>query len=519
MPDLTTTERNESPVPTKSRVSTPSVGGLRALSLSRLAGVLGVYLAVALFYWPSSLELDALWRNTAEETYTHGYLILLISVWLIVRNRARLAATTVRPVPGALVALAIMSALWLWAWRAAIQEVQLLLLPLLLLTAIVAAFGWRVGRLMAFPVGYLYFAIPLWGYINPIVRDLSSWMTGVLIWITGLPAFMQGNYVNLPGGTIEIANSCSGLHALIVGLALSALYGEMGRDPARRRIEWLVVMGGVALIVNWVRIFIVITAAYATDMRSSLVKNHYWLGWWLFAAAFMAFLWWAGRKAPAPSHREAGPPEQASISSDHRVTFARMSLVLGVLAVLPIFSYAMDLTHPAASVAINWPQAPKGWQGPKSPNDAQWSPHFVNPSAESLRAYTNARGQPIEVFTVAYRVQTQDGKLLGYHNDLFGGIKPLQALSTHIVDSSSGHWRETLVVDSAGTRSLIWSRYRIGKRLFVDPWQSQLWYGLKALVNPPLSSLTAIRSVCSPNCKVARVLLNSAAESVQPTLQ
>ena len=521
MPDLTTTERSESPVPADAGVSTPSLGGSRALSLSRLAGVLVLYLAVALLYWPSSLELDALWRNMAEETYTHGYLILLISVWLIVRNRARLAAATGRPVPGALVALAIMSTLWLWAWRSAIQEVQLLLLPLLLLTTIVAAFGWRIGRLMAFPVGYLYFAIPLWGYINPIVRDLSSWMTGVLIWITGLPAFMQGNYVNLPGGTIEIANSCSGLHALIVGLALSALYGEMGRDTVRRRIEWLAVMGGLALAVNWVRIFIVVAAAYATDMRSSLVKNHYWLGWWLFAGVFVAFLWWAGRRdSSSPAGEGAGRTDEPAAPAIHtRLRLAPMVLALGALAVLPVLSYGMDLAHPATSVVIRWPQAPKGWQGPQPAASADWRPHFINPSGESFQVYIDAAGHSVEAFAVAYRTQNQRGKLLGYGNNLLGADHRWRAMATRIVSSPTGHWRETLTVDSAGARALIWSRYRIGSRYFVRARLSQLWYGLQALVSPPLSSLTALRSTCTPNCRSARSRLRSAAATLRPTLQ
>ncbi len=508
-------------MPADAEEATAPLGGLRALSLSRLAGVLGLYLAVAVLYWPSALELDALWRSTAEETYTHGYLILLISLWLIVRNRTRLAAETVRPVSGALVALAILSVLWLWGWRAAIQEVQLVLLPLLLLTAIVAAFGWRVGRLMTFPVGYLYFAIPLWGNINPIVRGLSSRMTGLLLWVTGLPGFMQGNYVNLPGGTIEIANSCSGLHELIVGLALAALYGEIARDPPRRRIEWLVTMGALSLIINWVRIFIVLIAADATDMHSSLVKHHYWLGWWLFAGVFAAFLWWAGRRASSsPASDEAGrTAEFAAPSTRTRFRFAPMALALGVLAALPVLSYGMDWTHPTHSVAISWPQAPKGWHGPQPAGSTPWRPRFINPSGESLQVYTDATGQSVEAFAVAYRIQTQQGKLLGYGNHLVGANHRWRNVATRIVHSPSGPWRETLTANSAGTRALIWSRYRIGNRYFVKPRLSQLWYGLESLVRPPVSSLIALRTRCTADCKAARARLRSAVETVQPTFQ
>lgn len=516
MSDLTTPEGCESSVPAPP-AATRARGGRQAPALSRMAAVYGLWAAVAVLYWPSAQALDALWRNAPEETYTHGYLVLLLSLWLIMQSRARLAVAPVRPVPAALAALVVCSGLWVWAWRAAIQEVHLLLLPLLLLTAIVAALGWRVGRLLAFPVGYLYFAVPLWGSINGIVRALSSWMTGALIWITGLPIYMQGNYVQLPGGTIEIADSCSGLHSLIIGLALAALYGEVMRDSLRRRIEWLAVMGILSLAINWVRIFIVVAAAYVTDMQSSLVRSHYWLGWWLFAAAFAFFLWWAGRRGPEPPQKAEDSAEAPGPSTDRTVSFAHLALVLGVLAVLPVVSYGMDWVNPAATpVAIDWPAAPEGWHGPRAVEPADWQPHFADPSGESRRTYTDASGQTVQVFAVAYRIQTQAGKLLGYHNGLLGENQLLRTSSTRIVSSRSGRWRETLVIDSDGARSLIWSRYRIGSHLFVHPRLSQLWYGLRAMARPPLSSLTALRTLCVPDCLAANARLISAADTLQP---
>ena len=237
MSDLTTPEGCESSVTAQPPAATRSRGLPQASALHRLITVYGLWVAVALLYWPSAVALNALWTNPSqEEPFTHGYLVLAIALWLIYRDRKRLAAAPIRPAPLALIALALLSALWVWAWRAVIQEAHLMLLPLLLFAAIVAAFGWRVARVLAFPVGYLYFAMPMWTDINGIVQTLSAKMTGVLIWITGLPAYVRGDFVHLPGGTIEIAQTCSGLHALIVGLALATLYGEITSEPLRRRL-------------------------------------------------------------------------------------------------------------------------------------------------------------------------------------------------------------------------------------------------------------------------------------------
>jgi exosortase len=484
--------------------------------------VLCFWAAVALLYWPSTVALHRLWTDWPAETYTHGYLILLLSLWLVARDRERLAATAVRPEPLALIPLVLVSVAWVWLWRAAIQELQLLLLPLILYVALFAAFGRRMARAVAFPIGVLYFAMPLWGDINGIVQALSAKVTGALLWTTGIPAYMDGDFVRLPTGSIEIARSCSGLHELIVGLALAAIYGKLSGEPWRRRLQWLGLMGALSLMVNWVRIFTVVIAAYETDMRSSLVKHHYWLGWWLFAFVFAAFLWWTGRAAPLsrpPSRNEADHPRGQS--SDVPVSSAPLAWTLAVLAVAPMLAYGMDLAASGAgtTLTVQWPAAPAGWAGPEKPSMAEWQPHFVDSSSESLTQYANPTGEAIEAFVVAYRVQTQRAKLLGYWNDLLGHPEQMRQRSLRVVDSTVGRWQEIVAVRVDGARSLIWTRYRIGSHRFVQPRMSQLWYGLAAIVKPPISSLTALRTACLPDCNAARTRLSAAAAWLQPTLR
>ncbi len=490
--------------------------------VTALALIFAFWAAVALVYWPSALELNRLWTDLPGETYTHGYLIFLLSLWLIIRDRKRLAVMPRRAEPLALIPLALLSAAWVFFWRAAIQEPQLMLLPLILFAAFFAAFGRRLARAVAFPIGFLYFALPFWGDINGIIQGLSAKMVGVLIWVTGIPAYTNGVMVHLPGGLIEIAQSCSGLHEFIVGLALAALYGKLSDEPWRRRLGWLALMGALSLAVNWVRIFTVIVAAYETEMRSSLVRQHYWLGWWLFAFVFAAFLWWTGRSAPA---RRAPPsPENRDASeSPSTATMGGLPVILTlvVLAAMPLLAYGMDWANTAAgtAVAFQWPAAPRGWAGPSAADVSEWRPRFLRPSGEALTRYTDPAGEPVDAFAVAYRVQTQRAKLLGYWNDLLGDPKQTRQQSVRLVNSPAGRWQQIVALNSDGSRALVWNRYRIGSRVFVQPRLSQLWYGLVAIVKPPMSSLTALRTQCMPDCNAARARLSSAVAWLRPNLQ
>ncbi|MGH8227319.1 MAG: exosortase [Steroidobacteraceae bacterium] len=499
-----------------------------ALAADRLTAIFGLWLAVAVIYWPSSVALDGIWRGSAGNAYTHGYLILIAALWLIVRDRERLRATPVRPVGWAWVLVVMLSAAWLWAWRADIQAVHVLLLPAILLLALAVALGWRMARICLFPAGLLIFAMPIWGPINHGLQTASAHLNWALVSLSGMPVYMQGDLIRLPAGTIEIAQACAGLNDFVIGLTVGALYGELVRDSFRRRIVWLGLMGLLGLLSNALRIFVVTVAAYETQMRSSLVAHHIWLGWCLFAIATGVFLAIAGRlgnlwdragsrKGKKPAAMVVPRPSAPGVPTG--VSAVPIVVTLVCLGLLPALSYGMDFARSEAhsSLSIRWPEAPPGWKGPMPDTLGEWSPFFVKPSAESLRQYVDSRAEPVEVFAAAYRAQTQDAKLLGYRNEVLGSAGRLQMRSQEIVDSPAGRWRETVAVDATGARSLIWWRYRIGNRVFIEPRLSQLWYGLEALTGrPPVSSVTALRLACSTDCSAARARLASIVARIQP---
>src|SRR6202034_4470353 len=183
------------------------------------------------------------------------------------------------PLPLALPALLLLSALWLIFWHAAVQDLYLVTLPLIILAALLASFGWAGVQVLWFPVCFILFAMPFWTDLVGILRPLSVRAVDALIWLTGLPAYMDGNAVRLPAGVLVIADGCSGVHFFMVGLAMAALFGELSRVSVRLRVIWLALMGALAVIAQWIRIFVIAVVAYATDMRSPLIADHYWLGW------------------------------------------------------------------------------------------------------------------------------------------------------------------------------------------------------------------------------------------------
>jgi EpsI family protein len=467
--------------------------------------VVGTIATIATVYWPSTSALWGYWTDPALDM-RYGVLVMLLSLWLVFRTRHALAEAPPKPVPWAVPAVLVLSAGMLIFWRAGIQSMQLLLLPALVLTTVLAALGPRAARLLALPVSFLYFAMPGWGYLVPLLQDLTARTVAACLPSIGIPVSLTGHLLTVPGGTVfEVTPACSGINFLVVGLAVAALIGELEGGSLRRRAALLLVMGTVAIVSNWVRAALIIALGYSTGMRNVwATRDHVLFGWLIFAMVLIAFVWLVPRASGAlASHSQ---PSAGDNRPPTRVLVRGLATVAAALIAVPAAAYTA-----AALVAADAPYQPEAarlkshvWRGPTAVSDAQWRPIFVGPHSEWHVKYENAAlGRAIEVVAIGYSRQEQGRELVNYDNSLLGpsGLLTLR----HQVATLDGHaYREWEVADRLGRRSLIWSVYDIGGRTFITPLYSQLWYGTHAFGRPPYSALFAFRALCEPTCDAAR---------------
>ena len=455
--------------------------------------------AVALVYWPSSVFLYQKWSDTAEKTYTHGWLILLICVALVIRARGELAAAPTQPAPLARLALVGAILAWLVCYRASIESLEVALLPVIFWLAATAVFGGAVGRLLLFPVAYLYFALPIW-YSTPL-KDLTVLAMHGLLRITGPAALFTGDVIHIPNGAFRIEEGCSGVHFMIVGLAVAALYGEQERDPWRIRAWQLGLMAVLAVLANWVRVYTVIEAGYLTDMQSYLVRvSHYGFGWAVFAATLVVFFVLVSRFGPATV--PAAAPLAASPADPHPRLLHGAS-VAALLVLLPALSAGARLAHPAPPApGAAGVDAPASWHALPVDLHSAWLPVFAGADELRRQAFGNSAGATVEVLSVVYRTQRQGAELVGETSSILGD--ELQPHAERVVGSPGGAFRETEVADRTGVHSLIWWRYQVAGRNLVEPFAQQLWYGINAIIWNPPAALIALHTACAVDCNSAR---------------
>jgi exosortase A len=480
----------------------------KTAEVTRVGVAFTLIAAVIALYWPGFAALGQLWQDGARTTYTHGYLVGAISLWLLLRERHELRQPGL-PRAGVaqraliLLVLLVVAVSWQFAYRAGIQLlVEILLLPLLWLP-IWLLLGGRAARASCLPVALLLFALPFWDVLTPVLQFASVHAARVLLRLAGVPVFFHGNDVEIPDAVFRIEGGCSGLHYFIVSLAIATLIGEMRRDRWPRRVFILLLAAVLAVLTNWLRVASIIYIGHVTDMQSYLVRvSHYGYGWVLFALAILA-LFLIARRMPFAELRDAQTPDAADRPPLAGVGMAMWSAACALVLLLPITMNSIVTARLAsAPTETALPDAPVGWQQSDTP-ESDWQPVQVDADEESHRLFVRD-GVKIELYVARYREQRLGKKLGGYVNRPQGVAEVVEAgILTNTPDSSY------MVIDQNGRKSLLVLTYRVAGRAFASALRAQAWYSwqtLRSMFSPP-SVVESWRTPCEPNCDQARALL------------
>lgn len=469
-----------------------AIGRVRALA------AIGIVLLTAALFWPTVASLMVSWQDTAMRTYTHGYLVVALSLWLLWRGRSRWAdVSSGVSIPGFVLLIGLGFA-WLVAYHAGLQFIHRALLPLIIASAVLTCFGPALAWRMGLPLAYLYFAVPVWDAINPLLQGISVFAVRTLLRLVGIPAYFEGNTFHIPAGAFEIADGCSGLHFFIVALSIAVLYGEFNRDSLRTRIKLVLFAGALAMLTNWLRILVIVIAGHLTDMQHYFVsKEHYTFGWWVFAGMMVAFFLvvqrWpvVGSKAPA---RPAGPPTSA-------IPPLGAGMALAGLLFAPLWNLLANGNPDPAALRPSHRQV-TGWErGPLT--DSDWQPVFKGADLQERSEY-QADGVRIESFTALYALQEQGKELMDYENSPLG---PTLRAQGH--DLPAAAWNQVVVDDTRGARWLLWYIYRVGERQLTGSLRMQVEYGVRSLFGAPPSAIVAVRTRCEDDCRAAQARLSN----------
>ena len=148
---------------------------------------------------------------------------------------------------------------------------ECLSLLLVLAGSLVLTMGWRAGRRRWPAVAFLAFMVPwpapLQARLAFPLQQWASKCSADLLELLAVPVLREGNLIRLPGGTLHVAEACSGLRQLTAFLAIAACAAMLLRRPLWHRALVFASAVPIAVGVNVLRITatgLLVRLGYAT---------------------------------------------------------------------------------------------------------------------------------------------------------------------------------------------------------------------------------------------------------------
>ena len=426
---------------------------------------------VTLAYWQTALSMVDVWARS--ETFNHGFLILPIACYLAWLRYPRQQDKTPEGSWLGLGVIGLGAAAWWLGDAAGVQLVAHFAFVVMLQGVLLAGLGWRCYKAMLFPALYLFLMVPFGEFAILPLQDLTAEYTVMLARASGIPVYIDGLYIDIPGGSFLVAEACSGVRYLIATFALGLLVQDLLFVSRWRKALILVLSLVIPIIANVIRAYMILTIAYISDFEIAVGVDHILYGWVFFAIVTLALIAIAFhfREPPAPLPKAEPLPAAPHRSPMRSAAPLAASLLLAV--VVPVSNAVSGPpAAPVATLEIPLPEVGRSWQQGNA-NASEWNGNYPHADASMLTRFEGSEGAAgvVDLFVASYAWERPDAELINYQNHLIGGrrwdIVGVAKGSAQIEDQSQP--LVALKIKRGQHERLIWYFYRIDGEQTADP--------------------------------------------------
>jgi exosortase D (VPLPA-CTERM-specific) len=362
------------------------------------------------------LELARRW--IAEEEYSHGFLIPVVSAWLLWMRREALLANVGRPSltgPVIILLAIVMATIGEFSSIFVLSQLGFILA---LVGIALAAGGYPLLKIAFVPIAFLIFAIPLPYFIQSSLTlqlQLISSQLGVdVIRLFQIPVYLEGNVIDLGYYKLQVVEACSGLRYLYPLLSLSFLTAYLFQAPVWQRV--LVFLSGIPITIgmNGFRIGMVGVTVDRWGPQMADEALHLFEGWVIFIACagfLIAEVYVLARlsgrtffqvfhpptlKSELPHQSLSGPAGQLALVS------CLILVCAGALATHSI-SHRPEII-PERTRFADFPASIGAWRGHASLMD-QTTQNYLGLDDYILSDYSKPKGKPVNFYVAYYSTQ------------------------------------------------------------------------------------------------------------------
>ncbi|MDE2436749.1 MAG: exosortase A [Sphingomonadales bacterium] len=365
------------------------------------------------------------WWNSS--TYNHMLLVPIIVAWLVSQRTGEVLRLDPRPWWPGLAGVGGVLLVWVLGALSGFdllrQTATVALLPATVLTLL----GPKVFYALLFPMAYMAVMVPFGDEIIPPLQMITAALTIALVKLSGIPASIDGVFIDTPAGLFEVAEACSGVKFLIAMVALGVLVSHIGFKSWKRRAAFMLLCVVAPILANGVRAFGTVYAAQIVGAQRAGGIDHVVYGWFFFAlviAGVLALSWrFFDRGIDEPMIDATAIATSPWLTRAENVSRAFAPVALGLLAftVSALFwARAADGLSARLPAAISLSEVP-GWHRIDYAPAAPWEPRATGADHRLLGRYADGSGHKVDVFYALYDAQ-REGKEAGGYGE--GALRP-----------------------------------------------------------------------------------------------
>jgi exosortase B len=234
--------------------------------LTRLVGPLLVAACFLAAYFPTFRGLVDGPLQTEQEG--HGPLIIAAALWLVWQSREKLKSTPLSPAPIAGWAVLVFGLVLMFLARTqGVLTVEAFSAIPVLVGCVLSLAGWTVLRVLAFPIFFLVFAVPMPDWLIdsatvPLKVFISDVVTQVL-YAMGYPIAQNGVMIMIGSYQLMVKDACSGMNSIFALSAIGVFYAYAFRSETKiRGLLLLAAIVPITIVANFIRVLALVLAAY-----------------------------------------------------------------------------------------------------------------------------------------------------------------------------------------------------------------------------------------------------------------
>ena len=158
---------------------------------------------------------------------------------------------------------------------------------------------------IAFLLFFLVFTLPIplaaTEHVHLLLRQVAAAATATVIPWLGIPLYAEGTNLQIPNGTLQVADACSGFSTLYAAVAVACLTAYFCPSP-RRRLLVLLLAAPIAIGANVLRVILLTLLAHWFGIEILGTSLHTISGLFTFVLA-LPIIFWLGTVPPSKEGR------------------------------------------------------------------------------------------------------------------------------------------------------------------------------------------------------------------------